>query len=457
MANYRPKSLNELGNLYDKSIEAQNEIKKSSSRLEDKPVQTATAFMPDEEALPMKKTPQQIASDEIANKIGDFAKTFGSEVTDTSKKPLAIATVQSKPRPKKKLESEDNSEVKAKKKAEPQKPRLIRNSERTDLFENYKKVMDDEDDYNFGEPEKAKRGILRKNKSVEKAAEEEKKEPEVNEIERQAEAAVGAVFQDVVSKKVEAPKEEKPQFKKVSYEDYIATRVEENEKTEEKEEEAKGEKNPLKQIILMVLLLCVLLSSIGIGCVKVFSGADSDKAVFGNHYVYTAKRNYSDLDVRKGSLVITRDEYPAAGDIVAYRQDSGAYAFARFETVLNVESAIANDGAQQILIFNKDLRGVVTTAIPVVGIIVSAIMTYFLPIMGLMLLIVALLILLIYFVSKDDDGYYEDEQEEYEEEYDEEDYQAETQEDEEMPEQKRDAENDDADKEESLEELFTLG
>lgn len=417
MANYRPKSLNELGNLYDKSLEAENEIKKSSSKLEDKPVSTATAFLPeDEEALPMKKTPQQIAADEIADRIGDFAKSFGNDGVDTTKKPLAIATVQSKPRPKKKLDADTQKEAQEKKPSEPAKPRLIRNSERTDLFENYKKVMDDEDDYNFGEPEKVKRGRLRRNKNVEPEVAERKAEVEQkNDIELQAEAAVGAVFEDVVPAKKEKKEEkEKSPFKKVSYEDYIATRVEPEK--EVREEEFVDDKNPLKQIVLMILLLCVLISSIGIGSIKVFSGANSDKAVFGNHYVYTTKRNFTDVSLRKGTLVITDNKQPEAGDVVAYKLGSGAYAFAKFESVLNVESVIANDGARQILIFNSDLRGVVKTRIPVVGFLVTAIMSYFLPIMGLMLLLAALLILLIYFVSKNKSTYCEEDEEEAEDE-----------------------------------------
>lgn len=461
MANYRPKSLNELGNLYDKSLEAENEIKKSSSKLEDKPVSTATAFLPeDEEALPMKKTPQQIAADEIASRIGDFAKSFGNDNVDTTKKPLAIATVQSKPRPKKKLDADVQKDAQEKKKAsEPAKPRLIRNSERTDLFENYKKVMDDEDDYNFGEPEKVKRGRLRKNKNIEPEVTEQKAEAEKKDaIELQAETAVGAVFEDVVTeKKDKKEQEEKAQFKKVSYEDYIATRVEPEK--EAQEEKIEGEKNPLKQIVLMVLLLCVLVTSIGIGSIKAFSGANSDKAVFGNHYVYTAKRNFTDVSLRKGTLVITENKQPEAGDVVAYKIDSGVYAFAKFESVLNVESVIANDGAQQILIFNSDLRGVVSKTFPAVGFIVAAIMSYFLPIMGLMLLLAALLILLIYFVSKDRNTYYEEAEEEYDEaEYEEEEEYSETEtnqepEEEYSPEELSDYDDDPQD---DLESLFSL-
>ena len=406
MANYRPKSLDELNNLYDKSLEAENQIKKSSSRLEDKPAQTEAAFLPDEDALPMKKTAQQIASDEIADQIGSFAKSFGS--TDDGKKPLAIATVQSKPRPKKKLEAEEPE----KKKSAPKesKPKLIRDPERTSLFENYKKVMDDEDDYNFGEPEKSKKVRLgRKHKSAETRESVAEPEESRNEIESRAEETVESVFEDVVVEK-KKPEEKKSQFKQVSYEDYLATRVEKKE--EEVTEEAEVKKtNPVLQVVLMVTLLCVLLSSIGIGCIKAFSGANSDRLVMGKSFVYTATRNYADLGIKKGSLVITEDRYPAAGEIIAYKKDTGKYAFAAFQSALNEESVIALDSAQQILVFNGDLRGVVKTAVPVLGTVFAVVISYFLPIMGLMLLLAALLVLLVYFVSRGVDLTEEDEEE----------------------------------------------
>lgn len=413
MANYRPKSLNELNNLYDKSLEAENQIKKNSSKLEDKPAQSATAFLPDEEALPMKKTPQQIASDEIADQIGSFAKSFGS--TDAGKKTLAIATVQSKPRPKKKPEADDGEQKKAAPKES--KPKLIRDPARTTLFENYKKVMDDEDDYNFGEPEKTKRIRRgRKNKVNEENEVLQETEGSKDEIESRAEEAVESVFEDVAvdvkKTKKKNNEEKKTPFKQVSYEDYLATRVEKKEEVEPAEEKTTS---PVVQIVLMVALLCVLISSIGIGCIKAFSGVNSDKVVLGNSYVYTAKRSYDDLGIKKGCLIITDNRYPVEGDIVAYKRATGNYAFAAYWSTINEDSIIAVESAQQIPVFAADLRGVVKTTVPVVGTILAGICSYFLPIIGLMLLLAALLVLLIYFVSKNTElpEEYEEEDDEY--------------------------------------------
>ena len=427
MANYRPKSLDELGNLYDKSLEAENEIKKSSSKLEDKPVQPISAFLPDEDALPMKKTPQQVASDEIAGKVEDFAKSFGSG-SETCKNPIVIPTVQSKPRPPRKKADEafeQGTKGKSKKavSAEPAKPKLIRDPERTSLFENYKKVMDDEDDYNFSEPEDNVKRRLRRNKGAAKAEKTVQQENVTDDgIALQAEAAVDSVFE--TGEKASDPAEEKSPFKKISYEEYKGEAVESTLSPEISDGEERQRKNPGVQIALMVILLCVLVSSLGIGCIKAFSGADSDRVVFGNNYVYTVKRSYADSAVKKGDLVITENKAPSAGDIVAYKQDTGAYAFARYESALNLESAIANDGVEQILIFNSEMRGVVVKTIPVAGLFVSAVVSYFLPIMGLMLLLAALLVLLIFFISRDTVAS-DDEEENDDEDYGDDETQAE--------------------------------
>lgn len=419
MANNRPKSLNELGNLYDKSLEAEKEIQKSASKLEDKPVNTDSAFLPEESSLPMKKTPQQIASDEIAEKVGAFAKSFGSQ-SDGGKNPITIATVQSKPRaPKKKLEPDSQQEAKAKKAAEPLKSRLIRDPERTSLFDNYKKVMDDEDDDLYAEPEKPEKKKLRpRRKSAlksQKAVDEENpvKEPE-NEIDLQAEAAVDAVFDKKEPEKEAEKSEEKAPFKKISYEEYVGTSTEAA--ATEEAPEVTSVKKAGTQITLMILLLCVLLSAIGIGSIKAFSGIDRDKPVFGKYYVCTVKRDYTASGIKKGDLVISENKAPVAGDVIAYRKGTAAYAFAKYEAALNAESMIANNSNEQVLVFNSEARGVVVRILSGVGVPASAIISYFLPIMGLMLFLAALLILLLFFVSKRNDA--EDDEEEEEEESD---------------------------------------
>lgn len=387
MANHRPKSLNELGNLYDKSLEAENEIKKSAMKLEDKPVKAVSAFLPDEELNPAKKTPEQVASDEIADKIGDFAKSFG-ESEEKKASPIVIPTVQSRPKPPKK-----KPEKETEKNAAPTSAKLIRNSERTNLFDNYKKVMDDDDD-DFSVDEKQPKRRLFKSKNAAPEVEPSQESKNSDDVLLKAEAAVDSVFE----KSAKAPEEAPSPFKKVSYQEY---KGDSGQKTvQEPEAEPEEKKATGLQVFLMAMLLCVLIASTLIGCVKAFSGLNSEKPLFGKYQLYTVKRVYNEFSIGKSDLIVAKNEAPAVGDIIAYKQGESSYSFAKYESPLNTESVVAVEGGEQIPVFYSDMRGVVTKTIPVLGLLVSVCVSFFLPVMGLMLLLAAILILLIFFSTR---------------------------------------------------------
>lgn len=383
MANYRPRSLDELGNLYDKSLEAENEIKKSSSKLEDKPADAQSAFLPEENMIPAKKTPEQLAADEIADRIGDFAKSFGEDSVK-HQPPVFIPTVQSRPKPPKRRP------VEGEKKPAPAAPKLIRNSERTSLFENYKKVMDDEDDDISAEEEMPKRRLWRSKSSAPDAQQNQQNQEDAALM---AEKAVAETF----GTQGEKPQQPELSFKKISYQEYKG----DSEKvTEEQTEDTKEKKSTGLQVFLMSLLLLVLMLATLVGCVKAFSGLNSDKPLFGEYQLYTSKRSYSEFNIGKSDLIVVQNEALVQGDIIAYKENEGSYSLAKYEDALNEESVVAVKGGEQIPVFYNDMRGVVTKTVPVLGLLVSVCVSYFLPVMGLMLLLAALLILLVFFTTR---------------------------------------------------------
>lgn len=155
MAGYRPKSLEELNSLYDKSINVKNEIERKASDLEIKQeIYTPASPAAGEAETVGQEIPEEKAAEEISGLVDDFIKSFGAPAPAKKVRPVAPATVKA-------VSSAKNDEMKTDEKqsqsahsvisASADKPRLIRNSERNDLFENYKKVMDDEDedDYSF--------------------------------------------------------------------------------------------------------------------------------------------------------------------------------------------------------------------------------------------------------------------------------------------------------------------
>ena len=188
MAGYRPKSLNELNNLYDKSRNAKNEIDKKASVLA-VPDEAEAVVIPTNEATPEiapEATVPQASAGDISGLVDDFILNFGNSAPAKAVRPSTVA-----PTPIKAVSSPKASEPKADRiqsvhpaqAAATDRPKLIRNSERNELFEDYKKVMDDEDDYESSRNKWGKKRGRRffEKKSADEAAqiEETASEPEV--------------------------------------------------------------------------------------------------------------------------------------------------------------------------------------------------------------------------------------------------------------------------------------
>ena len=153
MAGYRPKSLDELNSLYDKSLNVKNEIDKKASDLEVKqeiyaPVVSVT---PEEETEP-QPVAEDAAAGEITGLVDDFIKSFGAPATEKKVRhiaPTTLKAVSSAKADEAKAPARQSAPVAPYVPAASDKPRLIRSTERNDLFEDYKKVMDDEDEEEY--------------------------------------------------------------------------------------------------------------------------------------------------------------------------------------------------------------------------------------------------------------------------------------------------------------------
>ena len=149
MAGYRPKSLDELNSLYDKSINAKREIYKKTSDLEvRKERYVPSTVAPTEQTTP-EKTPEEAATEEISGLVGDFIKSFGAPVPIKKVRPASVAATAVKPVAPARSTRATAPVQESASPAQPyspvsEKPRLIRSNERNELFEDYKKVMDDE-------------------------------------------------------------------------------------------------------------------------------------------------------------------------------------------------------------------------------------------------------------------------------------------------------------------------
>ena len=406
MANYRPKSLDELNKLYGKSMAAQNAIKKKGSAIAGSDVKNETDIdaLLQQEMAQKEKTPQQKASDELSDALNDFMKTFGETETADSEKPavhhplpitktVKASATPSKPKSDKSAEHpvtkvSANGEPVAKK----EKPTLMRNPERSDLLDDYMKIMNDEDDESaFRKALSKKKKKNKKDKhpgsplaDSEETAENEKKSDELFEFSESTEAK--DIPEEEPVKEVE-PSPEETEEPDVSAED-----------SEEETETAapkKKRKNVFLQVILMFVLLAVLLSATGVSLLKVFVGVDSGNAFAENYYVFTADKNYTEAGINEGDLIITENKSIAESEAFAFTDSDNSINYATRGSYINDVLLMAHLDNEVKMINVNQMKGTVIKTFPSLGGIVDIMMNNFIIIITVLVALALIIILVL--------------------------------------------------------------
>lgn len=177
MAGYRPKSLNELNDMYDKTITAEKAIIKASRQLHDA---TESIVPPAAVETPVQDLTKEETKtvEALSSEVDSLINRFKSEMAAATEKPMEAAVKKApatpavppekisfdKPategaapsaaKPKSYYDLEASGEVAEKAAA--------RSDERTELFEDYMKIMNDEDDDLFSKRESFKKKSKKK-------------------------------------------------------------------------------------------------------------------------------------------------------------------------------------------------------------------------------------------------------------------------------------------------------
>ncbi len=443
MASYRPKSLNELNNLYGKSMAAQTAIKNNGSAITDsgfdKNREYSQAVSEDLQAA--EKTAAQIASDELSDALSDFIKNFGEADTAAAEKPaprqpLPIAkaikssapvtpkTDRSAEHPISKVDTTKSAQEDAPK-AKKEKPVLMRNSERSELLDDYMKIMNDEDD-----DMEFLKNIVKKKKKNKKDKhqgsplfEEEKKSDEPTEENRESENK--ELSEDLVeaSEINEQPAEKETEVFSSFYNDESEPEysADEDEQTPSQPAPVKKGKKIFLQIFLMLILLIVLIGAVAVGLMKVVVGVDSGNAFMDKYYVFTADRTFTEAEINEGDLVITEDKAFAQNDVFAYtKENSDETVYAVKGLQLDSGRFMAHSDNEVELIYADAVKGTVIKTVPSVGAFVSILMDNFIIVISALVSFALILILVIALAFRSKSGYTIDDSEEAEEDEDEE-------------------------------------
>lgn len=399
MANYRPKSLNELNNLYDKSMAAQNAIKKSGSAIvADSDEKEKNTDRIQQELQINDKTPSQIASDELSEALSGFIKTFG-EAEAVKDKPVvrqplpitkAVKTTAAPIAKKSTNEDEaDTEEHQPHHQEKKEKPILMRNAERSELLDDYMKIMnDDDDDVAY------LKNIIKKKKKSKKD-----KHPGSPLSDNEAEEAAQAESEqaDTLPEEENTAEAEEASEEKEGIESFYADEEAEDSAEEVKpvkKNKKKREKNVFLQIFFMLLLLAVLIGAVSLSLVKLVTNAESNDPIMDKYSVFTIDRDFEKAQLTKGDLVITENMAVAENDSFAYKNSYGEIVFAVKGTQIGTDRFMAHCDEEVDLINEADVRGVIIKTVPSVGNILKILTDNFIIIISV-LIAVALIIILI--------------------------------------------------------------
>lgn len=476
MAGYRPKSLDELNSIFDKTMAAEKAIKKGTSLLEkgEDSFSSFAAQVPDEfhQELP----PQEKQAKEITDSVSDFIARFTVQTRAEPVKAKPQMTVIT-PEPVKKeyeIAADDSPSESENTPSEEEK------SSRDELFDEYMKIMSDEDEESPAEKKlsrKEKKRLRRKEKAAKKLAaeatseentapeeepvsEEEaaQEEPVISEevteqITQEASEQIGEDFTEPSAEEVseepiqqeeaasseepaQYPSEEGEEEDEFEFpENYTPEWIKENEMLNDLQEEAEEKpglnfKRIFSNLILGIVLIAVISTGVFATLLKTVVAVNTGKPVAEKYYVFTTYKDYSDLGIAKDTLIITEKKYAGEEELFVYVD----YANKTFELGKRTDSITKEDGevlyvterdTGRTLVSRDDCKGVVYLTYADRGRIISFLTDNYVIIVAASAVISLAIILLFAFVlrkRKDDEFEFFEEELEEDYEYGEEDF-----------------------------------
>lgn len=468
MANYRPKSLDELNSFYDKTLSSQNEIEANASAirneaLADEPSISAQVI-DDFFAEQTGETTGSCA--DLTEDINKFIANFGKPATAEDeiairRRPVVPIRIRNAPTPPKPVkfssevdaapsqtyeaeathikETQPVAETPAPQEVKPEKAEFVITAEKNELFEEYMRIMSDEDD----DADYSKSKVSRKRKKSKKSADIEAPAEKFSDVPLSAETPSEAEGANIISsvlgedeesdsfvsftdstesKPIQQPKEEASAPSSKEYSDYGLT-DEEDDASEA--EETKSRKNPFLQLILFLVLFLTLLSAFAVTSVQTILKVDSGETFADKYYIYTSDFTDEITNIKEGDLIVVEKNAPTAdNEVFAYNTPDGiAFAVQTFSAEPERTSG-RNGSEDKITVMNTSIVGKVKTYYSSLGKIAAVITENFMTIIVSLLVFAVFIILLLIFAFRHTpaksrkasaDNFSFDEQEDYDE------------------------------------------
>lgn len=468
MATYRPKKLDEINDVYGKSVQAKKTIRQTSDMLTGDTAQKAPAKADDTAPAFQGNavtTAEGISLDsDISDIANDFILRFGtperaaattmlreSEAQKAKAKATSVS-IKAKVKPVNETvapalqqpsgdtgegttEDTDNDEAQQEIAVAPPTIRKV-SSDKTVLMDDYMRVMNDEDDEGpaFRRRKKDKK---RKNKKANHAPVIEDNEDTsaddavsdsiaLEDATAAAEDSAAAVSVGDGATETDAKTDGvSPYEEPAADEEGTDSESSDTADDEAHDEEAVSEDTaPVTEKknshtgakVILSLLLVVLIALAGaVGAVKMLIAPDTGTLVSDKYYFFTSDADYTYVGVNKGDLVITEKVLPELNDNFVYAdKDTQRFVFAKQQSrLLNLDGDVlyvAESDGERATVFRDDVKGVFYKIVPTVGAILAIIGEYYIILISALLILcfVIILILSLAFKSKKDEDTTED-------------------------------------------------
>ena len=454
LANYRPKSLDELNNFYDKKLSSQNVIEDTASNIStdtfvEEPTYNSQAiddFFAEQIAL------SKCAAGDLTEDINRFIANFGKPATAEDEiairrrpvVPIKIRNAPTPPKPVKFSSEPEEAAVQHKEPApeaapapapvaapvaeakpvisappvqetKPERTEFVITAEKNELFEEYMRIMSDEDDDSYFSKSKASRRRKKSKKSA---------EPEVHN-DKASSAPSENISDDTSAAEGTSPEAEEETDSFVSFSEDTekdatdsaapeivtaakeADRVnlsfvedeEDYDENENDDEEKKPRKNIVLQLLLFLLLFITLLTAFAVTAVKTTLEVNTGKPFADKYYLYTADFTDEITAISKGDLIVIENVPVEDGNVFAYNTPGGiAYAVQTFSAEPERTTG-KNSTSDKITVMNTAIQGKVTVY-ESMGKLVLTLTDNFMTIVAALLVFAVFIILLLIFAFR---------------------------------------------------------
>ncbi len=396
MSSYRPKSLDELNSRYDQAMSADMAIKKGVSGIKESENQLKeNRFSADTNDFDIeaegfaRKISSPKSVEDISGAVDDFIRHLNNE--------YATETVSARPQPKPVPKAQPVSPRKTVPVIEPEPV----NDERSELLDNYMKVMTDqyEDDEEppVGGYLKKKSRKRRKEKAAEPVREQEPVIPEKSEPLPLPEVDYNNADYMMSSNE---PAEYEPQ----SGENEADTPFENlNSAFDQLDEQAvkakpkKGKGRVVLRTIFSLMLAAVIAATAAVASLVLVFKVNTGNVVFDQYCFVTTSATFEEANLKAGDLVICEaaDTIEDGRFVLCVDKNAGSFFFGK----KNGEMIDAEGNKMTLVdgqkVYEENILGRVKRSFGHVGTVIDFIFRYYIPVLGALLILAIGLILLV--------------------------------------------------------------